>query len=67
VRVDAYDRSGKKLSYIAKDFHARVVQHECDHLIGKVFLDRMRSLESLTFLPEFQRYVANDRGREDER
>lgn len=56
VRVEAYDRTGKKLNYTAKDFHARVVQHECDHLIGKVFLDRMRSMESLTFLREFNRY-----------
>jgi peptide deformylase len=58
VRVDAYDRHGKKLHYVAKDFHARVVQHECDHLLGKVFLDRMRSMESLSFLHEFARYGA---------
>jgi peptide deformylase len=58
VRVDAYDRHGKKLHYVAKDFHARVVQHECDHLLGKVFLDRMRSMESLSFLHEFARYSA---------
>ena len=56
VRVEAYDRHGKKLNYVAKDFHARVVQHECDHLIGKVFVDRMRSLESLSFLHEFVRF-----------
>jgi peptide deformylase len=57
VRVDACDRHGKKLHYVAKDFQARVVQHECDHLIGKVFVDRMRSLESLSFLREFARYA----------
>ncbi|HVO22644.1 MAG TPA: peptide deformylase [Candidatus Margulisiibacteriota bacterium] len=58
VRIEAYDRHGKKLNYVAKDFHARVVQHECDHLIGKVFLDRMRSMESLSFIREFMRYSA---------
>jgi peptide deformylase len=58
VRIEAYDRAGKKLSYVAKDFHARVAQHECDHLVGKVFLDCMGSMESLSFLPEFTRYVA---------
>jgi peptide deformylase len=58
VRVQAYDRHGKKLNFTAKDFHARVVQHECDHLIGKVFLDRMRSMESLSFMREFLRYGA---------
>ena len=56
VRVEAYDRKGKKLNYVAKDFHARVVQHECDHLIGTVFVDRMKSMASLTFLREFGRY-----------
>jgi peptide deformylase len=57
VRVEAYDRGGKKLNYVAKDFHARVAQHECDHLVGKVFLDRMRSMESLSFLREFSRHA----------
>ena len=56
VRVEAYGRDGKPLRFTADGFHARVVQHECDHLDGKVFLDRMRSLETLSFLPEFQRY-----------
>jgi peptide deformylase len=61
VRVDAYDRHGKKLRYVAKDFQARVVQHECDHLIGTVFVDRMRSMESLSFLREFARYAAREK------
>jgi peptide deformylase len=58
IRIEAHDRTGKKLNYVAESFHARVAQHECDHLLGKVFLDRMRSMESLSFLPEFARYVA---------
>jgi peptide deformylase len=62
ARIEAYDRAGKKLNYVAKDFHARVAQHECDHLIGKLFLDRMRSMESLSFLTEFSRYHARDGG-----
>jgi len=56
VRVRALDRAGKPLDFTAEGFHARVVQHECDHLDGRVYLDRMRSLESLSFLTEFQRY-----------
>lgn len=56
VEVEAYDRSGKKLRFDAGDFHARVIQHECDHLFGKVFLDRMTSMESLSFVREFLRY-----------
>jgi peptide deformylase len=60
VRVEAYDRTGKKLDYVAKGFEARVVQHECDHLIGRVFLDRMTSMSSLSFLREFLRYQSQD-------
>lgn len=60
VRVEAWDRAGRQLDYVARDFHARVVQHECDHLFGKVFLDRMASLASLTFLEEFGRYHGGD-------
>src|SRR5215471_389865 len=39
LRVEALDRHGKKLAFIAEDFFARVVQHEFDHLMGKVYLD----------------------------
>ena len=56
LRVEAYARDGKPLRFEASGFHARVVQHECDHLDGKVYLDRMNSMETLTFLPEFHRY-----------
>lgn len=56
VRVEAYGHDGTPLRFDAEGFHARVVQHECDHLDGKVYLDRMRSMESLSFLPEFRRY-----------
>ncbi len=64
VRIEAYDRKGKKLNYVAKDFHARVVQHECDHLIGTVFVDRMKSMASLSFLREFARYQGGGSSRE---
>ena len=56
VRVEAYDRDGRRLRFDADEFHARVVQHECDHLDGVVYVDRMASMETLTFLPEFQRH-----------
>ncbi len=65
VRVEAYDRLGKPQSYVASDFHARVVQHECDHLIGKVFVDRMRSMDSLSFGREFLRYANGGRDARD--
>jgi len=56
LRVDALDRKGKKIKITAEGFVARVIQHEFDHLMGKVYLDRMLDLKTLTHLPEFQRY-----------
>jgi len=56
LRVEALDRAGQPVEFIAKDFHARVIQHEYDHLQGKVYLDRMPSLDTLTHLTEWQRY-----------
>jgi peptide deformylase len=56
VRVRALDREGKPLDFSAKDFFARVIQHEHDHLRGILFLDRMPNLDTLTFLTEFHRY-----------
>ena len=56
VHVTALDRNGKELDFVASGFHARVIQHEWDHLHGKVFLDRMKDLSTLTHLQEFARY-----------
>jgi peptide deformylase len=56
IQVEAWDRDGKPLNFIANDFHARVIQHEFDHLNGKVYLDRMRDFSTLTFLTEYARY-----------
>jgi len=59
IRVQALDRDGRELDFIAKDFHARVIQHEYDHLNGKLYLDRMRDFSTLTFLQEFARFWLN--------
>ncbi|HEY5541731.1 MAG TPA: peptide deformylase [Candidatus Binatia bacterium] len=56
VRVQAWDRNGQELDYVATGFHARVIQHEFDHLNGKLYVDRMRDLTTLSFLQEFARY-----------
>jgi peptide deformylase len=56
VQVRALGAEGQQLDFRAIGFHARVIQHEHDHLIGKLYLDRMHSFESLTFQDEFSRY-----------
>jgi peptide deformylase len=47
-----------------RGFPARVVQHETDHLDGVLFLDRMTSFATLTFLEEYGRFWAKDRDEE---
>jgi peptide deformylase len=61
IKVTAMDRHGRQIDTISHDFPARVMQHETDHLDGVLFLDRMRSFESLAFLDEYQRYWAKER------
>jgi len=60
IVVKALDRQGRALEIEAEDFPARVIQHETDHLDGILFLDRMRSMASLTFLDEYARFHAVD-------
>jgi peptide deformylase len=57
LRLDALDRQGRPWSVEAEDFFARVIQHECDHLDGSVYLDRMNGMRTLAFLQEHERYA----------
>ncbi len=56
VRVQALDRQGKELDFVWEGVPAAVVQHECDHLDGVLFVDRADP-RTLAFLSEFGRYV----------
>ncbi len=58
IQVRALDRQGRDLDFVASGFHARVIQHEWDHLDGKVFLDRMTDLSTLAYTREFTRFWA---------
>ena len=56
VRVEALDRQARPFTLDVQDFPARVVQHECDHLDGILYIDRMRDLKSLSFIAECERF-----------
>ena len=60
VLVKALDRDGRGVALALKDFAARVAQHETDHLDGVLFVDRMTSMQTLTFLDEYSRHWARD-------
>lgn len=55
VRVDCLDHRGEPVSFRAEGWHARIVQHEVDHLLSTVYVDRMRS-RSLTTTGHLSRH-----------
>ncbi len=56
VELEALDRTGQRICQRYEGFPATVVQHECDHLDGTLFVDRVTDTRSLAFVREFQRY-----------
>jgi peptide deformylase len=44
IRYRGFDPQGRPVEREADGFHARVVQHECDHLIGRLYPTRMTDL-----------------------
>lgn len=49
IRYSGLDLQGRAIEREAEGFHARVVQHECDHLIGRLYPTRMRDLTQLGY------------------
>jgi peptide deformylase len=49
IRYRGFDPTGAPIEREADGFHARVVQHECDHLIGRLYPTRMTDLTKLGF------------------
>jgi len=49
VRYRGWDAKGELIEREVDGFHARVVQHECDHLIGRLYPTRMTDLTKLGF------------------
>lgn len=49
VRYTGFDPYGQPIDRTAEGFHARVVQHECDHLVGKLYPMRVRDFTRFGF------------------
>ena len=56
IRVQFLDRHGVSQDLETSGLYAICIQHEMDHLIGKLFLDRMTDMSTLTQLKEFDAY-----------
>jgi len=62
IRYTGYDTTGRRIVRTAKGFHARVVQHECDHIEGVLYPQRMRDLTKLIFESEIQHWLETHEG-----
>jgi peptide deformylase len=49
IRYTGFDPYGNPIDRSAEGFHARVVQHECDHLVGKLYPMRVRDFTKFGF------------------
>jgi len=49
IRYTGFDPAGQPIDRLADGFHARVVQHECDHLIGKLYPMRITDFTRFGF------------------
>lgn len=62
IRYRGQDPDGAEVAREAAGFHARVVQHEVDHLDGILYPERMRRLDTLIFTSEIDSYLDNEAG-----
>lgn len=58
IRYRGFNLAGVPVEREAEGHHARIVQHECDHLDGFLFPQRMTDFRLLAFAEEWQRYGA---------
>lgn len=52
IKYSGFDAEGKTIEVEASGFHARVVQHECDHLDGILYPQRMKDLRQFAYTAE---------------
>ena len=62
IRYTGFDLQGQPVEREVDGFHARVVQHECDHLIGRLYPTRMRDLTKLGFTSVLFPELGDDTG-----
>jgi peptide deformylase len=58
IRYRGLDLDGKTIERVARGFHARVVQHECDHLDGRLYTSRIGDMSRLIFESEIRHFQA---------
>ena len=54
IRYRGFDEDGREVEGEARGFHARIIQHECDHLDGVLYPDRIVNPEMFGFIEELK-------------
>jgi len=57
VRIEALNEKGEKLDFTLEGFPAVVIQHECDHLDGVLYVDRIEDTTKFAYEEEAERYL----------
>ena len=60
IRYRGFDLAGREVARTAKGFHARVLQHECDHLDGVLYPSRMADMSKLIFESEARHWAKEE-------
>jgi peptide deformylase len=60
IRYRGVGLEGETIERVARGFHARVVQHECDHLEGRLYPSRMTDLSRLIFESEIRHFHSRE-------
>lgn len=59
IQFTAFDPHGEKITGIAEGFHARIIQHECDHINGFLFPQRIEDLRNFGFEDAIWRKISH--------
>jgi peptide deformylase len=57
IKVTALNSKGQKINFIAEDFFARIVQHECAHLQGHLYIERAKDLHKANSTKPASKYA----------
>ena len=56
IKYEGYDINGKKISRTVSGLHARILQHEYDHLLGILYINRLADNRAFGFSDEIESY-----------
>ena len=56
IKYEGYDMNGHKIEVEAEGLHARIVQHEFDHLMGILYIERLADIKAFGYADEIDEY-----------